>query len=258
MAVKVSERNPVTKALQLLIWMIDNVEDEVGVRTVASSLQFPPSTAHRLLTILEGNGLVHRTATGKYRLGLEVMRLAWTVTGRSSIMDVARPHLQELVRQSNETAVLGLYDYQRRQMMFTLTVDSDQSLRYVIKEHEWLPVHAGASGLAILAFLPESDRRMVLSDTKLVRFTDHTLIEPKELENAMAQIRAQGYSITHQQRTKDAVGIAAPVWGYDGRVLGDVLITIPEYRFDPAREKGLAELVIGTANAISAQLGAHR
>jgi IclR family acetate operon transcriptional repressor len=253
-----SERDPVTKALRLLIWMIDNVDDEVGVRTIATSLRFPPSTTHRLLTILESNGLVSRTATGKYRLGLEVMRLAWTVTGRSSIVDVARPYLEELVRECNETAVFGLYDYQRRQMMFGLTVDADQSLRYVIKEHEWMPVHAGASGLAILAFLPESDRRIVLSGTPLVRLTDNTLIEPTQLEEAIAQIRTQGYSITHEQRTRDAVGIAAPVWGYDERVLGDVLITVPEYRFEPIREKGLAELVISTANRISAQLGAPR
>jgi IclR family acetate operon transcriptional repressor len=255
MPAEVSERNPVNKALRLLIWMIDNVDDEVGVRTVATNLRFPPSTTHRLLAILESNGLVSRTETGKYRLGLEVMRLAWTVTGRSSIMDVARPHLEELVRQSNETAVLGLYDYQRRQMMFVLTVDADQSLRYVIKENEWMPVHAGASGLAILAFLPDSDRRMVLSSTPLARLTDKTLVKPRQLEDAIAQIRSQGYSITHEQRTKDAVGIAAPVWGYE-RVLGDVLITVPEFRFEPAMEKGLAELAISTANAISAQLGA--
>jgi DNA-binding IclR family transcriptional regulator len=184
---------------------------------------------------------------------MEILRLSWVIAARFSLVEAARPELEELVRQCNETALLALYDPTRHQMMFVLEVESGHPLRYVVKLHEWLPVYAAASGLAILSFVADDERKRILSG-ELAPLTANTILDPDEIERETAQIRARGYAISHNQRLNGAVGIAAPIRAHNGQVLGDVAVTIPELRFRPELEGQLSRAVISTASKLSTTL----
>jgi IclR family acetate operon transcriptional repressor len=251
-----SERNPVHKAFQILSWMASSPIEELGVRQIAGGVGLSAGTTHRLLTLLEANGVVSRTTGGKYRLGLEIMRIGWAVTERFSIVQAARPHVEELVRECNETVCLGLYDRTRYEMMFALVVDADRPLRYVVQQHEWIPVYAGASGLGILAFLPGAERAAILEHVALKPLTDQTILDPELIEQEAVRVRERGYAISKNQRVEGAIGIAAPIWGRPDGVVGDVLITIPRQRFRPESEALLAAKATATAAKITAELGA--
>lgn len=252
-----AERNPVQKALQILSWMVDAPRNELGVREVAAGLGFALGTTHRLLANLESNAFVTRTRNGKYSPGLELLRISSALKDRLSVLDVARPELRELVDECNETAFFGLYDSTRGEMVFAIAVESEHPLRYVVELHRWMPIHAGASGLAILAFLPAEERRRILR-RNLGRLTERTVIDPGQIEQEAIQVRERGYAMSRGQRTVGAVGIAAPVFGREAKVVGDVLVTIPEHRFQPGSERQLSHLVKATAGRISEQLGASR
>ncbi len=56
------------------------------------------------------------------------------------------------------------------------------------------------------------------------------------------------------QRSQGAVGFGAPLFDAAGDVFGDVCITIPEGRFDPAQEPKLGGLLVSAAADISADL----
>jgi DNA-binding IclR family transcriptional regulator len=252
-APKAHSRDPIDKAFQILARLADGSAAGVGVREIAHDLGFALGTTHRLLATLESRGLVSRTTAGKYRLGMEILRLSWVIAARFSLVEAARPELEELVRQCNETALLALYDPTRHQMMFVLEVESGHPLRYVVKLHEWLPVYAAASGLAILSFVADDERKRILSG-ELAPLTANTILDPDEIERETAQIRAQGYAISHNQRLNGAVGIAAPIRAHNGQVLGDVAVTIPELRFRPELEGQLSRAVISTASKLSTTL----
>jgi DNA-binding IclR family transcriptional regulator len=236
--------------------MADSPLEELGVRQIAGGVGFSAGTTHRLLTLLEANGVVSRATGGKYRLGLEIMRIGWAVTERFSVVQAARPHVEELVRECNETACLGLYDRTRYEMMFALVVDADRPLRYVVRQHEWIPVYAGASGLGILAFLPDAERAAILEHVDLKPLTNQTVVDPELIEQEATQVRERGYAISKNQRVEGAIGIAAPIWGRPDGVVGDLLITVPRQRFRPEAEALLAAKVTATAAKITAQLGA--
>ena len=76
-------------------------------------------------------------------------------------------------------------------------------------------------------------------------------IPPDEL----AAIRARGYALSFGQRIAGAVGIFAPVYGAGGRVTGSLGFTIPEQRFEPAREAEFAREACRLAAELSAGLG---
>ena len=68
----------------------------------------------RQLGTLARLGLVeHTPVSGRYRLGVRILRLANAVLGRLNLRDVARPNLEELVHQVGETATLSIPGAQR-------------------------------------------------------------------------------------------------------------------------------------------------
>jgi len=220
------------------------------VRELGNRLGVSASTAHRLLTDLEALGMVARTPAGNYRLGMEFLRLAWTASTRYPLREAANDVLDELTKRSGESSFFGVYNEQRRQMMFTLSVESSHALRYTLPQGVWLPVHAGASGLAILAFLPAEVQHEV-AQGGLDALTNRTLVDAGRLTERLAQIRRDGYAISHGERIDGAIAIAAPVLGPADSVVGDVGITIPESRFNAATTSELVTLVKQSAGLLT-------
>ncbi len=250
-------RHPLARGIELLTLMTDSDRDVHGVRELAGRLDVSPSTAHRLIADLEKLGLVSRTANGSYRLGLEYLRLAWTTTERYPIQEVSRGTLEELTEQSGESSFFAVYGEQRLQMMFTLVVESSHPLRYTLPMRQQIPLHAGASGLAILAFLPAQIQDRIARGP-LHAATDRTLVEPRSLLDRLAMIRRDGYAITHGERIDGAIAIASPVFGPAGAVVGSAGISMPEARFDAAQSSSLAGLVKQSARQISDYLTGAR
>jgi DNA-binding IclR family transcriptional regulator len=249
-------RNPLRRSFTILRYLIDAGGEAVGVRKMAADLDMAPSSIHRLLAALAEEGLVTRhDSNSLYSIGAEMIRLCHLATGQLPVSRIAQPLLQELVAIANETALLGIYDSGRQEMMFVAAAESSQPVRYVNRMWEWMPVYAGASGLAIMAFLPEKTQQEIIARTKLAPLTDRTITERYRLEQQFKLIQQDGYACSKGQRTPGAVAIGAPIYNSGGDVLGDVVITIPEQRFDPTSETQLADHVRRCASRITAQLG---
>lgn len=247
-------RDPVARAFAVLLWMVEASATSWGLREIAAGVGMHPSTLHRVLSHLQEGGYIQQEPeTGRYSLGLGFLRLVWKAADHHSVRAVALPWLKELVDATGETALFALYDPSRQEMMLAATVDSPHPIRQARQLAEWLPITAGATGLAILAFLPESEQQAILA-RPLPTITPHTITDQTTLAQTLVRVRQQGYARTHGERTPGAVGIGAPLFGPAGHVIGSVGITLPEQRFRPEDERQQAERVIGAARAITAQL----
>lgn len=246
------QRDPVSRTLEALAWIICEAGPSFGVREMASALNILPSAAHRALTALTLKGLVRRVEdSGRYVTGMEMFRLAQAALGRFPLKHIAMPHLQRLVDACDETVLLGVYDADRAQMMFAAAVESRSPLRYIVQLNEWVPLHLGASGLGILAFLPEPVRESVILKTS---GSSEDPYFRSALEQRISIVRENGFAQSFAQRVEGAVGFAAPIFFPSGHVIGDVCITLPEQRYSDDRQETLAKLVIQCANAITKQL----
>ena len=247
------EREPAARAIDMLIWLADHTADTWGVRQVARELNTSPSTIYRIFQIFESRDLVTKNEDGKYTPGLELFRICQVFSQRLSPVKIAQPHLERLAAACGETVLLAAYGARRGQMIVIDIIDAPHPLRWVVHRDQWNAIHSGATGLAILAFLPE-DERQALYRKDLERFTERTIVTAAGLEAEVARIRARGYAYSRGQRSKGAVGFGAPLFDAAGEVFGDVCITIPEGRFDPAQEPKLGSLLVSAAADISADL----
>ncbi|MGI8857879.1 MAG: IclR family transcriptional regulator [Thermomicrobiales bacterium] len=249
-------RDPVARAFAVLFWMVDAAGTSWGLREIATEVGMHPSTLHRVLAHLQAGGLVQQEPeTSRYSLGFGFLRLAWKAADHHPVREVALPWMKRLVDATGETALLALYDPARQEMLLAATIDSPHPIRQMRQVAEWLPVTAGATGRAILAFLPEAEQGAILA-RPLVTMTDRTIVAPDLLPSVLEQVRRHGYAVSKGERTPGAVGIAAPIHGTDGRVVGSVGITLPEQRFGPDDERRQAAFVTEAARTITAQLSA--
>jgi len=254
---KRTERNPVAKALRALGWLIQVPAAEVGVRHMAGALNLRPSNAHRLLATLVAEGFVQQDAnTARYSLGPELLRWAHLIIARAPLREIAMHHMRALVDACNETAFLGLYDPARREMMFAASVESEHPLRYAIDLNQWMPMNTGASSLAILAFLSKHEVDAVVATIlRVPPMTPNAIASRPRLYAELAAIRRRGYAFSRGQRLAGAIGIAAPVFGSGGRVIGDLVLTIPEQRFERTSTEKFARLLCKHAAGITADIG---
>jgi IclR family transcriptional regulator, acetate operon repressor len=243
-------RQPLAKALTLLTAMVDSPENSWGVRELARLSGMSPPTVHRLLAALLEEGFVAFDGNaGRYALGIEFMRLALKSTSKLTLPEAVRPYLRELSESYDESAFLSVYDARRREAMFVASVESSHALRYVVRLYEWMPIRLGASGLAILAFLPEAEQREILSAGASRATAGEGLVDDLDA------IRRAGFARTEGQRVPGAVGIAAPIFGSDGSVAGDVGLSVPVQRIASFDERELAADVVRCASRISHELG---
>lgn len=243
-------RHPLARGIELITLMVDSNQDAFGVRELAGRLDVSPSTIHRLLADLEKLGLVARLPNGSYRLGLEFLRLAWTTAERYPIQAAAEETLADLKDKSGESAFFAVFDERRLAMMFARVVESPHPLRYSLPLRQWIPLHTGASGLAMLAFLPRENQESIARGT-IVAATDRTPVDGDALLQRLEGIRRDGYAMTHGERIQGAIAIAAPVIGPVGAVIGSVGITLPETRFNVADSGRLADLVRQSASRVT-------
>jgi DNA-binding IclR family transcriptional regulator len=240
------DRNPITKVLRALSWLIQEPSGSTGVREMATALGLSPSSAHRLLTALADEGFVRQdAASSKYHLGVEFYRLANVAAAKAPIRQAALKHMRRLVDACNETALLGIYDDLRQEMIFVARVESQHALRYAIELNQWMPVHVAASGLAIMAFLSDDE----------IRSTDLSITEPYRLQMELEAVRIRGAATSRGHRVPGAVGLAAPIFGPSGKVVGDVCLTIPEQRFDERAEDQILDLLLACARSITEEIG---
>jgi DNA-binding IclR family transcriptional regulator len=240
-----SGKNAVSKALQLLACLIDRGRP-MGVQALAARTGFNASTVHRLLqTLVEERMASHDPEARLYSVGGECIRLATATLSGRSLVGRVRPVVRDVANRLGETCALYLYEPLTKTMIAAVVEHGPQPLGYGYDVGQRASIHAGASGRAILAFLPPSDVEGVLQGP-LERHTETTLIEPDRLRGALAKVVADGYAVSHGERGPHGCGVAVPVIPSGGRVVGSLGLSIPKFRF---REAAAPEIAVVLQNA---------
>ena len=240
----------VARALSVLRAVVE-AEGSAGVKDVAVALDLPMSTSHRLLDLLLDAGFVEKEKVQRrYKVGPEFFRLASLVTQKTSLASRLQPVLDELTRQTGETAIFAPFLPAELKTTYAAKSNSPNSLRFRITLFQKMPLEWGATGLAILAFLPEEVQAKVFAQTRPSPVTKKRLTRTAFFER-LAAVRREGFAITESEKLADSVGIAAPIYTAPDALVGSIALAIPKVRFSRAKTKIYADLVRRAADRFS-------
>jgi IclR family transcriptional regulator, KDG regulon repressor len=241
------------RGLQLLDLIADGREG-VPVRELAAVMRLPRSIVRRLVYTLESAGYLERDASQiGYRLAIKLWGLGCASIRRLSVRDVARSHLEDIARKTNEMAKIGVLD--GHEVVYLDGVDCPQAVRAYVPIGGRAPAHSVATGKAILAFL--SDDRLAEIGAAMRAYTKRTLIGKDAFAADLAQVRKRGYAVNRGE-WEDGVGaVAAPVFDAQGDVIASVGIILPSSRLTAAKVTQIGACTMAAAAEISRKLG-HR
>ena len=242
----------VDRAAALLL-ALGECQGEAGVTELARRLGLHKSTASRLLATLQKRGLVEQDhETGKYRLGLVVIRLAERAERTLDLRGIALPELERLARLTHETTGLGILEGDT--LLAVAQVDGPN----LVAVGDWTgratPLHCVASGKVLLSSLAEREVLRVVR-RGLVTYTERTIVELEPLLEELARIRRRGYATAIGEYELGLNAVAAPVHDARGNVIAAVDIWGPAFRLTPRRIPELAAQAREAAAAISVRLG---
>lgn len=241
----------VGRAIQVLEIIAE--DGEMGVTDLAQRLGVHKATASRLASTLAARGLIERDrATGRYRLGFGLIRLAGAVMANLDLVRVARPILEDLAHEIHETVNLGVPAGDA-----VVYVDQLSGARSVVSVN-WVgrrtPLHCTSNGKVLLAFASASDRDRLLGRT-LERLTPRTIVDPVRLDAELEDVRRRGYAQTLEELEEGLNAVAAPIRQADGALAAALSVSGPAFRMTARDLPRIGQVAIRAAAEVSRRLG---
>jgi IclR family transcriptional regulator, KDG regulon repressor len=242
------------RALDVLICFI-GADGELGVSEIARRLNIDKSSVHRFLVALKRKGFViDNPRTRRYGLGFRALELSRALTLQMNLEQQAIPYLRELRDAVGETAGLSVRVGGKR--VHVVQIESTHEIRRTIQIGLPLPLHMGANGKVMLAFLPPDEREQILA----LSLADDQALAPGAVDDLRRELEAtaqRGYSITEGERVPGSRTLAAPVWTWRQDVIA-LLVSGPDGRFSREAAEIAVPLLLDVAQRLTRQLGGQQ
>ena len=231
----------------------------LGVSDLSRELDLSRSTTHRYVATLAALGYLQQDAASrKYRLGLRVLDLGFSVINSMELRALASPHLQQLSDELAHTVNMAVLDgadivyVERCRTSRHGQRDIDLNLHVGSR----LPAYCTSMGKVLLAFLSEEDLDVVLGRIKFSRRGPNTLAGKRALLDDLERVRTTGVGVNNEELAYGLRSIAVPVRGTSGEVVA--AINLAAHRTMASMDDLVGRLgpaLKRTADEISARLG---
>lgn len=236
---KSSQRNGIqviSRAAQILR-ALQNHPAGLSLGEIAKLVELPRSTVQRIVDALNQESLVFLSCKNGVRLGPALLSLAKATSFK--ISELARPTLNTLAKETKETAQLALVDINK-----VVVVDQVLGSQHLITLSELgvaMPLHATASGKALLAGMSEDDFVRVKKRIKLTKKTGNTITSWSKLEKEIAQVRKHGLAFSYEEHIRGICAVSTSFVSPTG-TLAAIAISVPTERYLKNKD-GLANVL---------------
>ncbi|WP_165064857.1 IclR family transcriptional regulator [Marisediminicola senii] len=236
-----------------LLELVSSHVDGIGVREAARQTGIDRSAVSRILTQFEELGYVEQERDrGLYSAGPQLFAIVAALAERDTLVKAAEPFLKDIVAQYNETCYVAARVGDG--LVFRSKVDCEHTIRYVIEMGKQFPLLSGASGMAILAGLPEEESDSIIA-TGLVAHTPQSITDPDEFRAQLRVDRQLGYSFSPGRWVRNGAGIAAPFFDATGRCAGAITLSCPADRLESLSTEEVGVSIRDAAHGLTRRLG---
>ncbi len=191
--------------------------EPASLAEIQAHFGWPRSSAYNVLSTLVERGYMYEPArrggyypTGRWLRTAEALVPGDSLTGGLSKM------LAALARETGETAIVAAPA--GRQTVYLDVIEPPSPLRYAARPGMRIPIHAAASGRALLSLMTPAERRKLLGRIEFVRYGTNALTSVAAVEDEIAVSRARGWFQSLHEYDADLAAVAVPL-SLDGRRL---------------------------------------
>jgi DNA-binding IclR family transcriptional regulator len=221
--------------------------DRAGVTELAEHLDVSKSVVHNHLSTLEEHDYVVR-GEGGYSLGLRFLEMGGYRRNGMTLYRTGKPEVDALAEETGELVNIAVEEH--GQCVYLYRSRGAQSVQLNIHAGERAPMNNTALGKSMLAFMNDERVDRILEERPLPSATQHSVTDPDELREELAETRDRGYAIDDEERLEGLRCVAAPIM-QDGNVLGSISVSAPTSRLKGDRlTETIPDKVVSAANVI--------
>jgi IclR family transcriptional regulator, pca regulon regulatory protein len=201
----------------------DQNHREMSLADVASSTGLARPTARRLLLTLEELGYV-RSVDGTFSLTPKVITLGTAYVASLGLWEVARPHLQALVRQTGESSSMAQLD--GSDIIYVARVSVPKIIALRVDIGTLFPAPQTSQGKVLLAALTGDELDGVLEIPSRSGLPRYIGASRESLDQELTTVRARGWALADEELAPGVRSIAVPVRDGTGTVRAAMNVTV--------------------------------
>ena len=243
---KASGSQTLMRGLDVIEALIDG---PLPLAELSERLELTRSTTHRLAAALVDRRLLSFRPREGYTLGPKLLELGHAASQQMHLPRIARPWLEHLSAQTEDTVHLGVLD--GYEALYLDKVAGRRRINIGSKLGERHPIASTGLGKALILDKSEPE------------WTEFYAPEGKAFDSTaravwlerMRGYASKGYAFDLEENEDQIRCVAAPVRGVDGKVVAAVSVSSAAQYMSDARMAELTKTVTDAANAISRDLG---
>jgi IclR family acetate operon transcriptional repressor len=231
----------VDRALRI-VRVIGEHGGDVTLDELASTMDIPKSSLHRLLAALKYRGFVTQDGpNGNYRLGTELMAIAFRYYESLDLRSLIHPVLVRIRAEFNETTHMAVLD--GGEVVYLDKVETSRAVKMSSVIGGRNPAHSTGVGKALLAWTYPTDealRAWAAPHEPLAAATRNTLTSPAKLAENLRIVRDQGYAVDLEESEIGVRCVAVPVFLGRSTPEAAISLTAPKDRMQPTQAPTIA------------------
>jgi DNA-binding IclR family transcriptional regulator len=203
---------------------------------------------HRYLKTLVNEGYAVND-DGQYDLGLRFLMLAGHVRQSFPHNDLIEEKVTELANETGQRAQFlaeqqgyGIYLYRER---------DSRAAKFEAAIGKTVYLHTTAAGKAILAHMPRDRVEEIIDTHGLVAKTEHSITDPAELFDTLAEVRELGYAMNEAEHLTGLHAIGVPVFDSEDNILGGMSVSGPSHRIkELMQDDAIQQMILSVAEEV--------
>jgi DNA-binding IclR family transcriptional regulator len=242
----------VDRTLDILEFMAQHPRP-YGATELSRVLNIPINSVFRILKRLtDREYTIQDPFSDGYQLSTKVFSLGMSLYTRFELRQRARPHMEWLCRETQETCQLQIPHGDMVLVLDTVSPEVSYYLRVV--PGGLVYYHPNAYGKAILAFMQEDEVRKLIAP-RLPALTPHTIVLRTELLKQLEEVRKTGLGYDNEEYNEGIRCIGAPVFDVEGKAVAGLGVSGLVSTFRNNKQAIYEQLVLECAYRVSKDIG---
>ncbi len=201
----------------------DSAHRTMSLSEVATTADLARPPARRLLLTLQEMGYV-RSVDGGFELTPKVIGLGMSYVSSLGLWDIARPHLEALVRRTGESSSMAQLDGSDIVYVARVSVPKIIALRVEIGTR--FPAAQTSQGKVLLADLSAQQLEEILTEPSRSGLPPYIGRSHDQLLAELTQVRARGWALADEELAPGVRSVAVPVRDGAGAVRAAMNVTV--------------------------------
>lgn len=220
---------------------------------LSEGLGIPKNSVFRIAATLETRGYVERDEAGRrFRLTRRWLHLSGP-GAESTLFERSIDVMRRLREATRETVLLGV-------MIGDEGVVLEQApglhpFKFMVDPGTRFHLHTSAPGKAMLAALPEAERRAVVERLEYPRFNVRTITDAERFGRHLGSVAERGYAFDLAEEHEGQYCVGAAIRDGRGHPQAAIWITAPSSRIPDAELDAVGRIVRSHAEEISGRFG---